>query len=448
MSEPEFNSSSRNAGSEYVSQPNNGTSAKRPRQSTACNWCRSHKLKCDAEQPSCYNCQKRGIECVTTNLRRPGLEGYRLEPVGRHKRRKRSSSSRLTTVSMLSEDTSTPSLFAVPFDRFYQHDEDRASSSNLTLVTNKSRSLRQVIGSGSSLYTLAQWLDLFFAKQASWDPIFPYFQQGLGYSMEVPLSPGVSLPELPSFAQAQQYSADFFSRLDPIFPIIVESDFMESIEHLRAASTSTLQSKDYPALALAYAVFSASADETEGQITSTGTRYLEGAYILFAHIVAIPYLTSVQALLILTIVLRNRSKDGASWGLLGQTIRIAQSIGLHRHVSTSPETADLHARLWWTIYILERVMQLETGRPSAIRDDECNQILPTARESDTYFLGLIGLAQIQTRVINLLYDKTNGQRPIKEMLLEMGRIDRALLDWASKFPESIRYVVHQSCNSY
>jgi hypothetical protein len=416
----------------------NTISTKRPRQSTACNWCRSHKLRCDAEQPSCRNCQRRGVECVTTNLRRPGLGDYRLEPVGRHKRRKRSYGPHPTAVSRASEDPSTPSIFAVPFDPFYQREEDLAGVSDMILVTDKSRSLRQVVGSGSSLYTLAQWLDLFFTKQASWEPIFPYFQQGLGCSMEVTLSPGVSVLELPSVSQVQEYSAIFFSRIYPIFPIIIESDFVESIEHLRATSTSTLQSKDYPALALAYAVFSASADEAEGQITTIGTQYLESAYLLFAHIIAIPYLTSVQALLMLTIILRNRNKDGASWGLLGQTIRIAQSIGLHRHVSTSSETADLHARLWWTAYILERVMQLEMGRPSAIRDDECNQILPAALESDTYFLGLIGLAQIQTRVIDLLYDKTNGQRPIKEMLREMGKTDRALLDWASQFPESIR----------
>lgn len=423
------------------------TFKKPTRQSTACNWCRSHKLKCDSEQPSCGNCRKRGVDCTTTDLRRNGLEGRRLEPLGRHKRRKCIVPTPIRNRKPQDDLTAT-STAAVHSNQFQQRHDTQVGSSNMTPVTDKLRPMHQVIGSGGSLYTLAQWLDLFFAKQPSWDPIFPYFQQGLGYSMEVPLSLGISLPELPSVSQTQQYISHFFSRIHPIFPIIIESDFVESIKRLRSTSTSTLHSKDYPALALAYAVFSASADEAEGQITPLGTMYLEGAYILFAHIIAMPYLTSVQALLMLTIILRNRNKDGASWGLLGQTIRIAQSLGLHQRVSSSPETEDLHARLWWTAYILERMMQLETGRPSAIHDEECCQILPAARESDTYFLGLVGLAKLQTKVIYLLYDKTNEHRPIKEMLLEMGRTDLELLEWASQFPQSIRYVKDDCYYSY
>jgi len=56
------------------------------RLATACNLCRSHKIKCDTEQPSCSNCRRRGVECVTTDLRKGGGIGKRVEPVGREGR--------------------------------------------------------------------------------------------------------------------------------------------------------------------------------------------------------------------------------------------------------------------------------------------------------------------------------------------------------------------------
>jgi hypothetical protein len=425
---------------------------KPPRQATACNWCRSHKMKCDTQQPSCRNCLTRGKTCVTTNLRRPELGSKRVEPLGRHRR----SNPGQTPAR---EPTSPPplsSIFAVPFNDTTRHhapdnnestqidvpttsQEKSSRAQTLTLVTDKSSSRRQMIGSGSSMYVLVQWLDLFYAKRGNWDAIFPYFQQSLAYSMEVPLAFPMSLPPLPSPSETKEYISVFFSRLYPIFPIVEEGPFSDSIEHLRGKlASAALDSKDYPALACAYAVFSAAADEDDGHTTALGTQYLEGAYLLYAHIMAIPYLTSVQALLLLAIILRNRSKDGASWGILGQAIRIAQSLGLHRNVSSTGESNDLHCQIWWTAYILERIMELETGRPSAIRDDECDQILPKSHSSELYFRGLIRLSQIQTRAIDLLYGNRHHHKSTKRLLLEMGRIDRALLNWANEFPEPIR----------
>ncbi|KAH8660162.1 fungal-specific transcription factor domain-containing protein [Xylariales sp. PMI_506] len=419
-----------------------GSRVARPRQSTACNWCRSHKLRCDAQQPRCQNCHKRGLECVTTDLRRPGSEGQRLVPLGRHKRRTLSSPAARSVASggVVETASTSPGLAAGPFDQVPRSPGGRPSANNLTLVTDESGSLQQVITSGSSLYALVQWLDLFFSKKAGWQPTFPNFLRGLGYSFEVSLPSGAPLPELPSPSQVEQYASAFFARIYPILPIIVKSAFVESVERLRQtlASKLSLPSGDYPALALAYAVFSVCADEAEGQATILGTSYLEGAYGLLAHLIVIPNITCVQALLMLAFSLRNRNKDGASWGILGHAIRIAQSMGLHRFMSASAETADLYARIWWACYVLERTMQLETGRPSAIRDDECDQIMPVAEDGNPYFSGLVSLARIQTRIIDLFYIKTNSHRSVKQMLLDMGKTDRSLLDWAGGFPESIR----------
>ena len=83
---------------------------KRPRLSTSCNWCRSHKLKCDTEQPSCLNCRRRNIECVTTDLRKPGSVGRRVQPVGRYRKRLSNNVARSHDRSQSNASSVDPSL--------------------------------------------------------------------------------------------------------------------------------------------------------------------------------------------------------------------------------------------------------------------------------------------------------------------------------------------------
>ncbi|KAL1893528.1 hypothetical protein Sste5346_006357 [Sporothrix stenoceras] len=236
-----------------------------------------------------------------------------------------------------------------------------------------------------------------------------------------------------------RYLDVFLLRIHPMFPIIDRQSFSTGVGQLRDG-----QASDYSLLASTYTVCSLAADEEAGGVSEDGTRFLEAAYVLYAHIVARPSLSSVQALLLLTIALRNRNKDAASWGSLGQAIRLAHAINLQRddgNGNKDPES-ELASCVWWSTYILERTMELETGRPSAIRDEECDRPPPSlVREGFDYFGALIRLAQLKTRAIHLLYSgrgATRRNRPIKDLLFEMGHLDRALLDWADTFPESVR----------
>jgi len=284
----------------------------------------------------------------------------------------------------------------------------------------------------------------------------------------MPLPFPVSLPPMPSQTELEDYVAVFLRKIQPVYPVLDMQHFKQSLSTLEAKMRNqpgSLKPSDYPSLACAYAVFSISADEKEGRITEAGTQFLEAAYFLHAHLLAIPYVDSVQALLLLTIALRGRNKDGASWGTLGQAIRMAQSIGLHRNIAPSTssgttqsvvasETADLHSRIWWTAYCLERIMELETGRPSAIQDAECDQVLPKFSPKTTdkvgcfdYFEALIGLAKLQTQISDRLYRKKTMKRRTEQLLQDSGMLDMALLNWADSLPEGIRYAPSLSNHS-
>ena len=90
-------------------------------------------------------------------------------------------------------------------------------------------------------------------------------------------------------------------------------------------------------------------------------------------------LNRLQALLLLAIAYRGRNKDGVGWQMLGIAIRIAHTLGLHKHSTIKPSDQHavtkkseqlFHARIWAICCCLEKVMQLEAGRPSAIEECE------------------------------------------------------------------------------
>lgn len=384
------------------------------------------------------------------------------------------------TFKTLKPDKILPAIFATPFDfpdvqPSPSSDERPAAEdrTSIALITDKSCFRRQAVDSSSSQYILAQWLDLFFAQCPTWTPISPAVQQGLAYSVDMPLPLQSTLPPLPDRDRISSLTAVFFARIYPIFPVIDRGRFQLSLDDLAhkldLQANGTLQAQDYPLLASAYAVLSAAADEEAGKVCLEGTQYFQAAYSLYARLVATPYQASVQALLLLTLILRNRNKDGASWGSLNQAICIAQSIGLHRHAlydasaHTSPTEANAHspctplaaattndanlcARIWWVAYTLERTMVLETGRPFLIRDEGCDQIIPRRASAPSansasfdYFHALIRLAQIKTRAIHHLYGGKGRDKSVRALLFEMGSIDRALMDWGDSFPDEIRY---------
>ncbi|KAK8116751.1 uncharacterized protein PG998_005032 [Apiospora kogelbergensis] len=321
---------------------------------------------------------------------------------------------------------------------------------------------------GSSLQCLCIFVDLFL-KQKGLGPVSQQFRFGMRHVEEFVLPIMVNRPNLPSSGVVEEHVRVFFRRIWPIFPVVDHETLMVDIrrflelqheisptgEETDRSLQSVLQPSDVPALVSIYLIISIAADEAAGSITETGTKFLDAAYSFYGHVVALPYIGSVQALLLLVIVLRGRGKEGQGWHVLGQAIRTAHSIGLHRHVSshdTRPRSAatepgykadlQLHGRLWWTCYSLEKLMEMETGRPSAIADYDCDQILPPRRnysathEVPDYFGIWVSLSQILGRISEHIYRKRQTSSFV--LFHETGKLDKALTSWAASLPESLR----------
>lgn len=280
--------------------------------------------------------------------------------------------------------------------------------------------------------------------------------------VSLPLMPLMPfLPDLPPPDEMEAYVNCFFDRVWPLFPVVDRNVLQADIDGLRdhrqthpEPLSSRLTPTNIPTLVMIYAVISIGVDEKKGRLSDLSTRFLTAAYSLYAHLIATPYMSSVQALMLLAIAFRGRVKDGQAWHMIGQAVRIAHSIGLHKQVAqrkdsgsedrggvtTGENKQPLDRRLWWSLYGLEKLMQLESGRPSVIDDRDDDQVpivsISSACPATNYFTAWISLSRIMGQISELIYSR----RPQSSLDLfsKTAKLDSALVEWERSLADKLK----------
>ncbi|KAF4967072.1 hypothetical protein FSARC_5364 [Fusarium sarcochroum] len=374
--------------------------SKRGRLSLACTQCRKRKVRCDATTPKCRNCVLRGDECQTFDPRRPNGPAVRKWP---HK-----NPQSIATLSPIQRRAST-SQHSSPSSIIGSH--HRASSISLSHSGNKERN--------------PSWIERAYQDtQVTPDD---------GTDGQTNDSPDVVMNTDES---SHRIKVAFISDI---------LRFSELQQAHQSGLQSAITSADAPALATIYTVLSIGMDDHEGAISPSATAYLTGAYSLLSHLLSFPYMSSVQALVLLAIAMRARGKEGQCWHLLGQAIRIGYSIGFHRRVILSNPTGDspsqvdrqLHSRVWWACYALEKTMQLETGRPSAIEITDCDQPLPDSSSGlSMYFIRWVSLSLIIGKISEHIFQRRAESS--YDFLSGISELDQTLVDWLDETPDDAK----------
>ncbi|KAK2071479.1 hypothetical protein P8C59_005901 [Phyllachora maydis] len=95
-------------------------------------------------------------------------------------------------------------------------------------------------------------------------------------------------------------------------------------------------------------------------------------------------LDNAQTFVLMAMALNEMNLKSASWAWLGNAVRAAQDIGLHTEMGAWPVIeGETRRRTWWTMYIMDRTLALELGRPFLIDDADCDVTLP-ASVDDSY----------------------------------------------------------------
>lgn len=456
---------------------------KRIRLFRACNKCRSRKVRCDERQPSCTNCVRAKVECITTDPNDPNqLSTHARRRAGTGHATSPSASAHSPTADRASAAVEPlirsvgasqspawqpgtplhPSV-GIPTSRMaisglvhrpdLQHERfdqvtgatfesgtqtamlDNAQGSGFA-VNTVSATERKYLGS-TSLQVFSQWLDLTF--HLSPNGLSSSFQHGMRHCEEMELPADLFMPSIPS--AWRDYVEAFVSGPGMVFPIVSAEGITSTILYMCQHDLRTLSVRQRPLVATVYACLAIGADSLGH--SSQGITLLTAAYSLYAYLVAQPYLQSAQALLLICLALRGRNKDGAGSQALGQAIRILHTLGLHRKLNgygnlnrEQLEVVRLGVHTWWSAYCLDRMMSLETGRPPQVQDEDIDQSRDLQTEDLAALQALLDLGSIQGSVARHLC--TPRLPTISAVLEAQSRLDQALLEWQNKLPPRLR----------
>jgi hypothetical protein len=84
-----------------------------------------------------------------------------------------------------------------------------------------------------------------------------------------------------------------------------------------------------------------------------------------------PSITNCQVLTILSLQQHGVAEYSSAAILCGLASAMAIEMRLHRPCdSNDPIQGEVHSRLWWNLYVLEKMMSTEMGRPVSLRREE------------------------------------------------------------------------------
>ncbi|KAK4216270.1 putative transcriptional regulatory protein [Rhypophila decipiens] len=198
--------------------------------------------------------------------------------------------------------------------------------------------------------------------------------------------PDFCRPELPPWPTTEQLLRAYYSSAHTMTPIMHWSTFQAAVDDLYKPGNVQHASAAFLSLFFGVLAVGSLFAPVQGHLHRSyrTAELLETARKLVDPWNNDPVLDNARALVLITIALNELNLKSAAWIWLGSTVRVAQDIGLQSECGTWPYIeGEMRKRTWWTIYILDRSLALELGRPVLIDDADCDVTLPLPVD-DTY----------------------------------------------------------------
>ncbi|KAF2200207.1 hypothetical protein GQ43DRAFT_432701 [Delitschia confertaspora ATCC 74209] len=400
----------------------------------ACNSCRAHKIKCSGDTPSCLHCRNAGRECVYALLRKDRLKSVteqclRMAALLRELKSRTGEDDAARIDDLLHTfQKEVPNARAILSNLENGLDEALPSTygtsdmsvDTLTIGTTESPSERPentkpagFVGKGSEVHwlrrirvqlvqtqghppvQLSTWPsvpDLFPATGSNPNKIddFTFYLDAESVDLDFDVDPF----EIPSAEAAEGLSALFFNTAHASFPLLprrpFERDLRALLESARLGKRPQHFSKKMALFNLVFAIGARYSHLTQAPLRADKHDHLIYEIRARAHglrdvMTNEPDLEQAQVISLFALYYLSNGQISRAWVNMGLAVRMAHGLGLHvrnKDPTTPPNEKETLLRIWWALYLLERLLCTMTGRPSTQVDSFHSVPLPVPLDED------------------------------------------------------------------
>lgn len=487
----------------------------------ACESCRRKKIKCDGCEPTCAQCQSSGSQCTWLQTKdRAALSRHYVQELEARLLHMESLFTQITPIlEQLGPSLNLPSASGQSSATGISQEDPQQAKSVLQALSSKvaadtrtdssaspessgikveddvSESFGQLaldehghmrwIG-GSSTMSLIQSFraltsnPLQRVSPTEDDPQAPgpnvnklYFPAAVFFG-KIHALPGPEEVEYPEEDLCDKLVDAYFQRLHFLMPVLDKPSFMTRYKKLmqRRGDTNFIRT-EAAFTSVVFAVFACSAKLVDDPRLSSdnpddggmGMVYYERALVLHYISHNSIQISHVQSFILMSSFLCSINCLPQAWILVGQAVRTAQDLGLHRsprRLLIPAVDKETRRKIWWIVYCLDRMLALALGRPLGVEDSDCDVELPVdvddeclpeyfsgvnvSQKHPTLVSGTIALAtlyQIAGRVLRQVYSIDNCKEGLEpetraELQRSVETLDLELSKWCQELPVAFK----------
>ena len=276
--------------------------------------------------------------------------------------------------------------------------------------------------------------------------------------------------EWPDSRSGNAYVEIYFSTIHVAYPFICKQHFMQDFQKFWEQDAALDESSTFNSLLLTvFAIgsyYNVCTQSTQQSGAAMHSIYFRRALVTASCFETERSIENISVLLAQCFYLLATCQTDRCWMTLGLAIRIGQSIGLHveegqaqSHAKGGRIVQEFRRRVWHSAYVLDRLLSLQLGRPSAIRNRDCNVRLPShiddtefdlaadrvpdedtssGPKSGDYFIAVIKFSEIVGHVMRDLYRSSTADYS-DDMLSRTDRLDAELSNWRMQLPRWLRF---------